>query len=70
MSKEALQIAETRENGRYTHLNAKFQRIARRDKKPFLSEQCKEIQEKNRMGKTRDLFNKIKDTKGMQKWAQ
>ena len=47
------------EKERYTHLNAEFQRIARRDKKPFLSEQCKEIEEKNRMGKTRDLFKKI-----------
>ena len=49
---------------RYTHLNAEFQRIARRDKKVFLSEQCKEIEENNRMGKTRDLFKKIRDTKG------
>ena len=49
---------------RYTHLNAEFQRIARRDKKAFLSDQCKEIEEKNRMGKTRDLFKKIRDTKG------
>ena len=48
----------------YTHLNAEFQRIARRDKKAFLSGQCKEIEENNRMGKTRDLFNKIRDTKG------
>ena len=48
----------------YTHLNAEFQRIARRDKKAFLSGQCKEIEEKNRMGKTRDLFKKIRDTKG------
>ena len=52
------------EKERYTHLNAKFQRIARRDKKAFLSEQCKEIEEKNRMGKTRELFKKIRDTKG------
>ena len=50
------------EKERYTHLNAEFQRIARRDKKAFLSEQCKEIEENNRMGKTRDLFKKIKDT--------
>ena len=71
MSGEALQIAEKRievkvkgEKDRYTHLNAEFQRIARRDKKAFLSEQCKEREENNRMGKTRDLFNKIKDTKG------
>ena len=48
----------------YTHLNAEFQRIARRDKKAFLSDQCKEIEENNRMGKTRDLFKKIRDTKG------
>ena len=79
LSEEALQIAEKRrevkckgEKERYTHLNAKFQRIARRDKKPFLSEQCKEIEENNRTGKTRDLFKKIRDTKGtfMQRWAQ
>ena len=71
MSEEALQIAEKRrdvkgkrEKERYTHLNAEFQRIARRDKKAFLGGQCKEIQENNRMGKTRDLFKKIRDTKG------
>ena len=64
MSEEALQIAEKREakgkgeKERYTHLNAEFQRIARRDKKAFLSDQCKEIEENNRMGKTRDLFKK------------
>ena len=52
------------EKERYTHLNAAFQRIARRDKKACLSDQCKEIEEKNRMGKTRDLFKKIRDTKG------
>ena len=52
------------EKERYTHLNAEFQRIARRDKKAFLSEQCKEIEENNKMGKTRDLFKKIRDTKG------
>ena len=52
------------EEERYTHLNAEFQRLARRDKKAFLSDQCKEIEEKNRMGKTRDLFKKIRDTKG------
>ena len=70
VSKEALQIAEKRkeakgkeEKERYTHLNAEFQRIARRDKKAFLSDQCKEMKEKNRMGKTRDLFKKIRDTK-------
>ena len=52
------------EKERYTHLNAEFPRIARRDKKAFLSDQCKEIEENNKMGKTRDLFNKIRDTKG------
>ena len=71
MSEEALQIAEKRrqvkgkgEKERWTHLNAEYQRLARRDKKAFLSEQCKEIEENNRMGKTRDLFKKIRDTKG------
>ena len=71
MSEEVLQIAVRRRNvrvkgeeERYTHLNAEFQRIARRDKKAFLSDQCKEIEENNRMGKTRDLFKKIRDTKG------
>ena len=71
LSEEALQIAEKRreakgkgEKERYTHLNAEFQRTARRDKKAFLSDQCKKIEENNRMGKTRDLFKKIKDTKG------
>ena len=53
------------EKERYKHLNAEFQRIARRDKKAFFSDQCKEIEENNRMGKTRDLFQKIRDTKGM-----
>ena len=53
-----------REKERYSHLNAEVQRIARRDKKAFLSDQCKEIEENNRMGKTRDLFKKIRDTKG------
>ena len=53
-----------REKERYTHLNAEFQRISRRDKKAFLSDQCKEIEENKRMGKTRDLFKKIRDTKG------
>ena len=53
------------EKERYTHLNAQFQRIARTDKKVFLSDQCKEIEENNRMGKTRDLFKKIRDTKGI-----
>ena len=72
MSEEALQIAVKRrevkgkgEKERYIHLNAEFQRIARRDKKAFLSDQCKEIEENNRMGKTRDLFKKIRDTKGI-----
>ena len=78
LSEEALQIAVKRrevkskgEKERYTHLNAEFQRIARRDKKDFLSDQCKEIEENNRMGKTRDLFKKIRDTKEhfMQRWA-
>ena len=71
MSEEALQIAVKRrevkskgEGERYSHLNAEFQRIARRDKKAFLREQCKEIEENNRMGKTRDLFKTIRDTKG------
>ena len=59
------------EKERYKHLNAEFQRRARRDKKVFLSDQCKEIEESSIMGKTRDLFKKIRDTKGtsMQKWA-
>ena len=72
MSEEALQIAvkrrevkSKREKERYIYLNAEFQRIARRDKKAFLSDQCKEIEEKNRTGKTRDLFKKIRDTKGI-----
>ena len=71
LAEEALQIAVKRreekskeEKERYTHLNADFQRIARRDKKAFLSDQCKEIQENNRKGKTRDLFKKTRDTKG------
>ena len=71
LSEEALQIAVNRrevkskgEKERYTHLNAEFQRIAWRDKKAFLSDQCKEIEENNTMGKTRDLFKKIRDTKG------
>ena len=79
LSEEVLQIAEKRreakgkgEKERYTHLNAEFQRIATRDKKAFLSDQCKEIEENNKMGKTRDLFKKIRDTKGTfhQRWAQ
>ena len=72
LSAEALQIAVKRreakskgEKERYKHLNAEYQRIARRDKKAFFSDQCKEIEEKNRMGKTRDLFKKIRDTKGI-----
>ena len=78
MSEEPLQIAEKRtdvkdkgEKERYIHLNAEFQRIAYRDKKAFLSDQCKEIEENNRMRKTRDLFKKIGDTKEhfMQRWA-
>ena len=71
LSEEALQIAEKRredkgkgENKRYTYLNAEFQRRARRDKKASLSEQCKQIEENKRMGKTRDLFKKMRDTKG------
>ena len=71
LSEEALQIAEKRreakgqgEKERYIHLKAEFQRIARKDKKAFLSDQCKEIEETNRMGKTRDFFKKIRDTKG------
>ena len=71
LSEEASQIAVKRrevkskgEKESYTHLNAEFQRIARRDKKAFLSNQCKEIEENNRRGKTRDLFNKIRDTQG------
>ena len=71
LSEEALQIAVNRreakskgEKERYIHLNAEFQRIARRDKKAFFSDHCKEVEENNRMGKTRDLFKKIRDTKG------
>ena len=71
MSEEGLHIAEKKreakgkvEKKRYTHLNAEFQRIARRDKKAFLRDQCKEIEENNRIGKTRNLFKKIRDTKG------
>ena len=79
LSEEALQIAVKRreakgkgENKIYTYLNAEFQRIARKDKKAFHSDQCKEIEENNRMGKTRDLFKKIRYTKGTfhAKWAQ
>ena len=71
LSEEALQIAVQRrevkskgEKEKYKHLNAEFQKIARRDKKAFFSDQCKEIEEKNRIGKTRDLFKKLRDTKG------
>ena len=79
LSEEGLQIAEKRtevkgkgEKERYTHLNAEFQRIERRDKKVFLSDQCKEIEENNRMGKTKDLFKKLQISREhfMQKWAQ
>ena len=79
LSGEALQIGEKRreskgkrEKEKYTHLNAEFHRRARRNKKAFLSDQCKEIEENNRMGKTRDLFKKIRDTKGTfeTRWAR
>ena len=79
LSGEALQMAVKRreakskgEKERYSHLNAEFERIARRNKKAFLSDQCKEIEENNRMGKTRDLFKKLRDTREhfMQRWAQ
>ena len=79
LSGEALQISVKRreaksqgEKERYKHLNSEFQRIARRDKKAFFSDQCKEIEENNRLGKTRDLFKKIRDTKGhfTQRWTQ
>ena len=79
LSEEALQIAVKRREGkskgekeRYTHLNARFQRIAKRNKKAFLSDQCKEIEENNRMGKTRDLFRKLEMPREyfMQRWTQ
>ena len=78
LSEKTLQIAEKREakgkgeKERYTHLNAEFQRIARREKKAFLSDQYKEIEENNRMGKTKDLFKKMRDTKGtfLKRWAR
>ena len=80
LSEETLQTAEKREKAkgkeekeRYTHLNAEFKRIARTDKKASLIDQCKELEENNRMGKSRDLFKKIRDTKGtfhMQKWVK
>ena len=60
-----VEVKDKEEKEGYTHLNAEFQRIARRDKKAFLSDQCKEIEENNRMGKTRDLFKKIRETKGI-----
>ena len=79
MSEKALQTAEQRREPkgkeakeRFTHLNAEFRRLARRDKKGFLSEQCKESEENNRMGKTRDFFRKVRDAKGIfhAKWTQ
>ena len=78
MAEEALQITEKRREAKgkgekktYTHLNAEFQRITRRDKKAFLSDQCKEIDKNSRMGSTRDLFKKIRDREHfMQRWAQ
>ena len=72
MRKKKREVKGKGEKERYNHLNAEFQKIARRDKKAFLSNQCKEIEENNRVGKTRDLFKKIRDTKGtfMQRWAQ
>ena len=79
LSEESLQIVVRRrqakskgEKEKYTHLNAEFQRIARRDEKAFLNDQCKEIEENNRMGKTRDLFREIRDIKVIfhEKWAQ
>ena len=77
MSEEALQTVLKKREGkgkgekeRYKHMNVEFQRIARREKKAFLSDQCKELEENNRMEKTGDLFQKIRETKGMQRWAQ
>ena len=64
MAVKRREVKSKGEKGRHKHLNAEFQRIARRDKKAFFSDQCKEIEEKNRIGKTRDLFKKIRDTKG------
>ena len=71
ISVKRIEVKGKREKEIYTHLNAEFQRIARRDKKAFLSDQCKDIEENNRMGKTRDLFKKIRNTKGTfhAKWA-
>ena len=71
MLKKGRQVKSKGEKERYKHPNAEFQRRARRDKKAFLTDQCKEIEENNRMGKTRDLFNKIRDTREhfMQRWA-
>ena len=65
MAVKRREVKSKGEKERYSHLNAEFQRIARRDKKAFLREQCKEIEDNNKMGKTRDLFNKIRDTKGI-----
>ena len=72
MAVKRREVKSKGEKERYKHLNAEFQRIARREKKTFLSDQCKEKEENNIMGKTRDLFKKIRDTKGhcMQRWAQ
>ena len=70
MSKKRKDMKGKGEKERYTHLNADFQKIARRDKKTFFSDQCKEIEENNRMGKTRDLFKKIPREHFMQRWAQ
>ena len=72
MAEKRREAKGKKEKEQYTHLKAEFQRISRRDKKAFLSNQCKEIEENNRMGKTRDLFKKIRDTKEhfMQRWAQ
>ena len=72
MAEERREAKGKGETERYSHLNAEFQRITRRDKKAFLSDQCKEKEENNRMGKTRDLFKKIRDTKGifLQRWTQ
>ena len=71
MAEKRREAKGKKEKERFTHLNAEFQKIARRDKKDFLSDQCKEIEENNKMGKTRDLFKKIRDTKEhfMQRWA-
>ena len=70
MAVKRREVKSKGEKERYKHLNAEFQRIPRRDKKAFLSNQCKEIKENNRMAKTRGIFKKIRDTKGMQRWAR